>query len=153
MDDFKKILFIKNFKNLLISIFIVFCISFFFKPDLVIWESNTWLGGGIIYSLSMNLFNNNYIFLVSSIFTIFVLYNFIIEKKINLIIILITIFIFFSFQVYQRYYEPMFLIILFFLIETKQVKFFVSKANSAVFLYIFFVIYYLGSVSEIIYKF
>ena len=74
------------------------------------------------------------------------------ENKFNFLIIFITLFVFFSFQVYQRYYEPMFTVILFLLINTKFVNEFIKNIKPSIYLYIFTIIYYLGSVSDAVHK-
>jgi len=133
------------FLNLIMPIILVLLLSVYFNP-------NNWIGGGIIYTLSKNLFENNYLFLLSSIFTYFVFLLIIKEDKLNFLIIFLTLFVFFSFQVYQRYYEPMFTVILFLLINTKFVNEFIKNTKPSIYLYIFTVIYYLGSVSDVVYK-
>ena len=133
------------FLNLIISITIVLLLNQYFHP-------NNWIGGGIIYFLSNNLFGNNYLFLLSSIFTYFVFLLTIKEDKFNTLIIFITLFVFFSFQVYQRYYEPMFTVILFLLINTKFLNYFIKDKKPSIFLYIFTIIYYLGSIADVVHK-
>ena len=133
------------FLNLIISLTLVLLLSQYFNPS-------NWIGGGIIYLLSKNLFGNNYLFLLSSIFTYFVFLLIIKENKINFLIIFITLFVFFSFQVYQRYYEPMFTVILFLVINTKFVNYFIKDTKPSIYLYIFTIIYYLGSISNVVHK-
>jgi hypothetical protein len=133
------------FLNLIMPIILVLLLSLYFNP-------NNWIGGGVIYTLSKNLFHNNYLFLLSSIFTYFVFLLIIQENKFNFLIIFITLFVFFSFQVYQRYYEPMFTVILFLLINTKFVNEFIKNIKPSIYLYIFTIIYYLGSVSDAVHK-
>ena len=134
------------FSNLILAVTLVLLLNIYFNPI-------NWFGGGVIYVLSQKLFGNEYLFLLSSIFTYFVFLLFIYKDKSNFLIIFITLFVFFSFQVYQRYYEPMFTIILFLIINTKFVNMFVIKTKPIIYLYIFTIIYYLGSVSDFIYKF
>ena len=134
------------FSNLILAVTLVLLLNIYFNPI-------NWFGGGVIYVLSQKLFGNEYLFLLSSIFTYFVFLLFIYKDKSNFLIIFITLFVFFSFQVYQRYYEPMFTIILFLIINTKFVNMIVIKTKPIIYLYIFTIIYYLGSVSDFIYKF
>ena len=104
---------IKLDSNILISIIssfiIVLILSFLFKP------ASFWLGGGVIHKLSNQLFGNNLLFFISSFFTFLIFIYLILENKINLVLIIILLFVFFSFQTYQRYYEPMLYLILFFI--------------------------------------
>ena len=144
---FKKIIFDKRlFTSIFFSTLIVFFLSLFFEPE------STWIGGGVMHKLSTTLFKNNYLFLFTSFFTFFIFINFIIESKQNLVLLIILLFVFFSFQVYQRYYEPMFFLILFTLIKTDMKNIFLKEEKACYLLFFYYLIYYLGSVKEIIYK-
>jgi hypothetical protein len=144
---FKKIIFDKKlFISIFVSTLIVFFLSLLFEPE------PHWLGGGVMHKLSTALFNNNYLFLFTSFFTFFIFTNFIIESRQNLILVIILLFVFFSFQVYQRYYEPMFFLILFTLIKTDMKNIFIREEKACYLLFFYYLIYYLGSVKDIIYK-
>ena len=113
---------------------------------------SSWLGGGVIYKLSNELFGNNLLFSISSFFTFLIFIYLVLENKVNLILVIILLFMFFSFQTYQRYYEPMLYLILFSLIQTKMVNIFYEKNIACVILFIYFLIFYFGSVTDIVYK-
>ena len=111
-----------------------------------------WQGGGVNYMISQKLFNNNLYFFFTSIFTFTCFIYLFFEKKENLILILILLTMFFSFQVYQRYYEPMFFLIYFTLLQTNTIKIFLEKTFPVLIFFIYFIIYYIGAVSDIFYK-
>jgi len=140
---------IKCDKNILISILssfvIVFILTLLFKPV-------PWQGGGVIHKLSNVLFGNNLLFFISSFFTFLIFIYLILENKINSILVIILLFMFFSFQTYQRYYEPMLYLILFSLIQTKMVNIFYEKNIACIILFLYFMVFYFGSVTDIIYK-
>ena len=141
---------IKCDKNILISILssfvIVFILTLLFKPI------PFWQGGGVIHKLSNELFGNNLLFFISSFFTFLIFIYLILENKINSILVIILLFMFFSFQTYQRYYEPMLFLILFSLIQTKMVNIFYEKNIACIILFLYFMVFYFGSITDIIYK-
>jgi hypothetical protein len=75
-----------------------------------------------------------------------------IENKSNSIILITLLFMFFSYQVYQRYYDPMFFIIFFLLIKTNLTKIFFKKKIPCYLLLFYFILFYLGTVSKLLYK-
>jgi len=109
----------KEFKNILLTIltFIIF-LTFLNTQDYL-------FGGGTIYKIGSFLnigIPTTYIFAVISFIVIFLS----IEKSINnLLIILILCFISFE-LVYQKYYDPLILIIFFTLIDSKKVDFIIK---------------------------
>jgi hypothetical protein len=129
----------------LISLIVVFILSLNFTPV-------EWQGGGVNYLISHKIFNNNIYFYFTSFFTLTFLIHLSLEEKENILILIIIVFMFFSMQVYQRYYEPMFFIIFFTIIKTNLVDIFYKQSKSCVILLSYFVIYYLISVSDLIYK-
>jgi hypothetical protein len=141
---------IKFDQNILISVIasftIVLILSLLFVPV------PFWLGGGVVHKLSNQLFGNNYLFLLSSFFTFLIFIYLILENKINLILIIILLFMFFSFQTYQRYYEPMLYLIIFSLIRTKMLNVFFEKSIACIILFLYFLFFYFGSVTDIVYK-
>jgi hypothetical protein len=129
----------------LISLILVFILSLNFTPV-------EWQGGGVNYLISHKIFNNNIYFYFTSLFTLTFFIYLSLEEKENILILIIVVFMFFSMQVYQRYYEPMFFIIFFTIIKTNLVDIFYKQFKCCVILLSYFVIYYLISVSDLIYK-
>ncbi len=144
---YKKISFNKDMLiSIIISILIVSFLIYLFEPV------QNWLGGGVIYKLSNELFSSNYLFYISSFFTFFIFINLSFENKKNFILALILLFVFFSFQAYQRYYEPMLYLIIFSLMKTRLNNVFFEKSSACIILFLYYLIYYFGSVSDLVYK-
>lgn len=108
------------------------------------FDYNYKLGGGYFIKLSMLLFNNLSIFFFSSIVGLFFCFYLCLENKNNILIIALLIFGMTSYQIFQKYFEPMFLIILFTMMTTEITKLFlIDKKSILIFkLYIFI---YLGT--------
>ena len=138
-----------NFKALLLpsllSFIIVVILSLNFDPF-------NWQGGGVNYMISNKVFNNNIFFYITSFVTLTAFIYISKENRENILILIILLFMFFSMQVYQRYYEPMFFIIFFTLVKTNLIDIFYRKLAPLLCLLFYFVIYYLITISDIIYK-
>ena len=138
--EFKKI-----FLPILFSFLTILILSLNFEPV-------SWQGGGVNFMISQKLFNNHIYFYFTSFITLFSFIYIFIEKKENFIILVILISMFFSMQVYQRYYEPMFFIIFFTLIKTNLTNVFLKKFSASLYLLLYFIGYYILTVSDFIYK-
>ncbi len=138
-----------TFKKLLLpsffSFIIVAILSFNFNPF-------NWQGGGVNYMISNKVFNNNIFFYITSFVTLTAFIYISKENRENILILIILLFMFFSMQVYQRYYEPMFFIIFFTLVKTNLIDIFYRKLAPLLCLLFYFVIYYLITISDLIYK-
>ena len=135
----------KTFLPILVSFFTILILSLNFEPV-------SWQGGGVNFMISQKLFNNHIYFYFTSFITLFSFIYIFIEKKENFIILVILIFMFFSMQVYQRYYEPMLFIIFFTLIKTNLTNVFLKKFSASLYLLLYFIGYYILTVSDFIYK-
>jgi hypothetical protein len=109
-----------------------------------------WLGGGIIFFISNNIIKNNLIFYCSSALGFAALLLIAKENIPNSIIVLILLFTFSGNAVYQRYFEPLFYIIYFLLINSKTSSIFKTNINSAYFLFIYYSFYYFCALISII---
>ena len=141
---YKKIELKRLYFSSLISIITIFILSINFDPI-------GWKGGGVNYLISNKLLGNNFFFYLSSFFTLTTFIYISLENKENILILIILTFMFFSMQVYQRYYEPMFFIILFTMIKTNLINIFLNRFSAVLCLLLYFVIYYLLTISDIIY--
>lgn len=138
----------KNYKNffqknqiyiLAISILIVFILLLYFNY-------NHRTGGGYFLKLSYLMFDNNYLFVISSIFGISFLLLLIKENKINFIIIILLLIGFSAHMIFQKYFEPMIIFILFLLLKTNIVhNFFYFKKNLALY-YSYILIYLISAI-------
>lgn len=132
-------------KNKIIEKNLIFI--FFFSLVLVIillgfFDYNYKTGGGFFIKLSYLIFNNEYLFIISSIFGITFLLLLIKENKINSILITIMLTGFPAYMIFQKYYEPFFIFVLFLLLKTNITQsIFYSNRNlllyySYIFLYL-----------------
>lgn len=138
LKDKEKIFFKREFYMMLIFSFIFIIILFNF------YNYNYKTGGGFFIKLSYLIFNNAYFFLLTSISGMLILLSLIREDKSNTILVTIMLLGFPAYMIFQKYYEPMFLFILFFLIKTNLINnFFTSYKN--VILYYCYILFYLLS--------
>ena len=103
-------------------------------------------GGGIFYGISKVLFDNNLFFLIFSTMSFFLCNNYLEIKKIkNLLIIVLLIFFEIDNWFYQETYDPLFLICLFFLFDTKIIKDFTKNLSfkRINFLFLYLIIFWL----------
>ena len=124
---------LKNFtKNQFFIFFIFFVILIFFFD-----YGSEFTGGGVFFQLSNFLFANNYLFYFISFFSIFLF--FIISKKEYSNFLLITLIILSNIQnsIYHKYYEPMFMILIFTLFKNFEFNKFFSKKSNFFILYLF----------------
>ncbi len=124
---------LKNFtKNQFFIFFIFFVILIFFFD-----YGSEFTGGGVFFQLSNFLFANNYLFYFISFFSIFLF--FIISKKEYSNFLLITLIILSNVQnsIYHKYYEPMFMILIFTLFKNFEFNKFFSKKSNFYILYLF----------------
>jgi hypothetical protein len=140
----RKIFFIKEIIFLIVlSFFLTLILSFNFNDY-------NWLGGGIIFFISNNILKNNFLFYCSSILS-FTILLFIAKENIpNSILVLILLFTFSGNAVYQRYFEPLFYIIYFLLINSKTSLIFKTNINSIFFLFSYYLIYYFCALISVI---
>ena len=128
-----KILNEKKLILFLISIFVIICSNFF--------NYNYLMGGGYFIKLSKILFGNFYLFYVSSIIGFYLLYILSKEHFYNLILSLIIILTISAFIIFMKYYEPMFILLLFLIMKTKFTKIFLDNKKYIYLYHIYFFIY------------
>ena len=153
---------IKIFKKKEIaSIFILFCFAFY-NQDLFIvkqvWSetSNIKLGGGFFYKLSYFVLNNNLIFISSFLLGLVVSYIIIkYEPKFLEIFIIINL-MNLNYVIYQKYFEPLFLIIIIILFKNFLVANVIMNFKNIltfyVLIFLYFVIAYINNLSNFSYQ-
>ena len=132
-------------KNLISFLFLSVIITFL--PILVgfnYFDFNNGAGGGFLLKLSYLLFNGPYFFFLTSLIGFFMILLICREDNKNIIIFLILLLCFSGYIIYQKNFEPMFLIILFLLINTKLTSNFLKEGKNMI-LYYFYIISYLAS--------
>ena len=110
-------------------------------------------GGGFFYKISHFIFGNNVIFLSSFLFSIFAIFLLIREDfKFVYIIILINI-MGLNYQIYQKYFEPLLLIMIFVLFKNFLSANILLKLKNVLLFYLIVVFYYFLSLINFYYGF
>ncbi len=145
IEFFKKDLKFFIYSFLLFTI-LVFILSFKFDYNYI-------LGGGFILKLSLILFNSNYLFYLSCIIGL-VLLSYLSKISINnSILILLVIFGYGADIVYQKYFEPIFIFLLFLLMNSNIFQEFLKSKKNILLLLIFNLIYSMSAVMNQIFLF
>ena len=100
----------------------------------VFFDYNYKIGGGFFLKLSRLIFDNNILFFFTSVIGLFITYDLIKEDKENFFLILILLLGFSYHMIFQKYFEPMFIFLYFFMINSKIKDEFLRNSKS---LYIF----------------
>jgi len=129
----------------LISVFIVLIFSYFFNY-------NFRLGGGFFLKLSIILFDNFYLFFASSFIGLFLILLLSFEDKDNFLLIALLILAFSGFYIAQKYFEPIFLLLLFVVLETKISHKFFSNFKHTYFYYSYILIYFISAVINDVFR-
>ena len=143
---------IKNFKNF--EIFIVILITFFIFYFQEFFALDPRLrGGGFFYKLSYLILSNNLIFITSALLGLIVSYVLIKYDRNFFYAILIMNLMSLNFIVYQKYFEPLFLIMIAVLFKNFLINNILSSLKNASFFYIliffYFVIAYINYANKI----
>ena len=130
----------------LLFIFVVYNLDFqYLTPNLK--------GGGFFYKLSHFIFNNNIIFLSSFFLSLFMVF-FLIKEDFKFIYIIILMNIMaLNYQTYQKYFEPVFLIMIFILFKSTLLNNIFSKFKNVLFFYLIILFYFFISLINLYYEF
>ncbi len=118
---------------LLIIIFVLLCSIYF--------DYNYLMGGGFFIKLSKILFNNFIIFYLTSIIGLYLLYYLSLENRLNLILNFLLLFTISAYIIFMKYYEPMFIILLFLLMKTKYTNIFLKNVKCIYAFHLYFFTY------------
>ena len=135
----------KIFALLTIVTFVLICAFFF--------DYNYLMGGGYFIKLSKIMFNNFYIFYLTSIIGFFFIYILSKESIENLILNLIILLSISAFIIFMKYFEPMYIILLFLLFKTKLTNIFLKKNKYIYFYHLYFLIYLASAIVNNYYLF
>ena len=124
----------------LITIFVIIC-SYFF-------DYNYLMGGGYFIKLSKILLGNFYFFYLTSIIGFFLLYLLSKENILNLILNLIIITAISAYIIFMKYFEPMFIIILFLLFKTKLTNIFLENKKYILYYNFYFLVYLCSAIAN-----
>lgn len=131
-------------KNFIIScLIVVITYSFFsYKPE--------YSGGGIFFQLSNFILKNNFIFIITCIFSITFLLNLIYKNFFNILIVLLLIISNIQLSIYHKYYDPLLFILFFTILDIKIIKKSLKKIKLRYF-YIFYILFlFLNLIKKII---
>ena len=148
--EIKKVIF-KNTKNIkyLVLLILLLLITFFLSTK---FNYNYKLGGGFFLKLSYLLFNNNILFLSSSVLGLIALVDLFKKDKNNLLLIIIFLFGFSSYMIFQKYFEPIFFMIFLLMMNYNLVSNIISKIKNIYFLYLYFFMYFIVAIINDIFK-
>ena len=139
-------LFKEKILTLLTIIAFVLTCAFFF-------DYNYLMGGGYFIKLSKIIFNNFYMFYLTSIIGFFLIYVLSKESVENLMLNLIILLSISAFIIFVKYFEPMYIILLFLLFKTKLTNLFL-KENKYIYIYhLYFLIYLVSAIVNNYYLF
>jgi hypothetical protein len=124
----------------LIAVFVIIC-SYFF-------DYNYLMGGGYFIKLSKILLGNFYFFYLTSIIGFFLLYLLSKENILNLILNLIIITAISAYIIFMKYFEPMFIIILFLLFKTKLTNIFLENKKYILYYNFYFLVYLCSAIAN-----
>jgi len=110
-------------------------------------------GGGFFYKLSHFVMKNNFLFIAVFFFSLLVIFNLIKVQKNLLELIIIVNLMSINEAVYQKYFEPSFLILLLILNENFLVKNILSNIKNSLNFYLIIFSYFLLSYINYVYKF
>jgi hypothetical protein len=115
---------------------IIICFFFNYKLE---------YGGGIIYKIFYKL--NPYLYFIILILSTFLLFNFLLSNFKNNVFLIICLFLAFpTIAIYQKYFDPLSLILIFSLFENLYIKKFVKNLRYNIkYLYLYFASIYAGS--------
>lgn len=106
---------------------------------------NFYMGGGFFIKASIILFKNLYFFYFTSFLGLFLIYLLSLENKDNLILSLILLFGFSSYVIFQKYFEPMFLLLFFLVYKTESIKGLLKRKINIVFIQLYFFLYLIAA--------
>ena len=149
LNSYKNLKIIENRKNDYLIIFfsslLVILSSFYFNY-------NPSLGGGFFIKLSMLFFQNlNFFFFTSIIGSILILFIFK-EDRNSIVLFILLIFGLSSYQIFQKYFEPMIIILLFSIIVFRPINIILSSYKNICIFKLYFLIYLFSAIINDIYK-
>jgi hypothetical protein len=128
---------------ILVTVFVLLCSNIF--------DYNYLLGGGFFIKLSKLVFGNLYFFYLTSIIGFLLLFILCQESHFNSLIIIILLFSFSAYIIFMKYFEPMFIFILFFLIKTKFTGLFLQNKRNIYLYHLYFLIYLTSGITNSIF--
>ena len=131
-----------DFKKDLTYLAIVFLVA---AISLNYFNYNVKVGGGFFLKLSLILFENLYFFVLTTILGYMMIFKLCKENIQNIVIFSLLILVFTSKYIMMKYFEPMFIIILFILIKSKAPNEFLLKRKNIYLFFTYFFIYFISA--------
>ncbi len=131
-----------SFKHINFLILIVIINFYFFNFPYDVW------GGGFFHKLSHFLFNNNYLFFLSALISIFIIFLSIEKKFKNYLLLILLILYNPQFTVYIKYFDPLVFILFLTLFDFDLKKHFYEKSYAFYQFYGVIIFYYLAIYSK-----
>ena len=136
-------------RDLFIKIILALLITFIFA---IFFDYNPRNGGGIFIKFSSIFLGGNLFFFFTSFLGFIVLFTLAKEQKLNFYLIFIIFILFSNNYMYQKYFEPLW-IILFFLVLNSQIFINFFKSNKQIFFVLgYFALYYIAAISNSLLK-
>ena len=140
-----------NFKKTInISSIIFFIILIIFMT--IIFDYNYKVGGGFFIKLSYLIFGNIVLGSLTSIVGLILLYYLAREHNDNIVLVVLLVFGFPAYYIFQKYYEPMFFLMLFLMFKSEIPKLFLKSKKNIYYLGIYLGIYLTLAISNDIFK-
>ena len=136
-------------ENLLSKIVLAFLITVL---SAIFFDYNPKNGGGIFMKISNIFLGGNIFFFLTSFVGFFIINKLVKENKYSLYLIIIVFILFSNNYMYQKYFEPLWLILFFLVINSKIFLNFL-KSDKQIFLVLgYFVLYYVAAISNSLLK-
>ena len=130
---------------LIFSLFLVIFLSLFF-------DYNPKLGGGYFMKISNIFLKENYFFYITSLIGIYVLTKISLIKKENIFLIILIFLTFSNNYMFQKYFEPLWFIILFLILDLNFLKTCLKSKFQIIIVFIFFTAYSSTALLNSVYK-
>ena len=131
-----------DYNNIKILIGSIVTISIFY----LFFDYDPKTGGGFFMKLSYILFKSPYFFLITSLIGLFSFLLLFFENKKNLILLIIFLIGFPAYMIFQKYFEPLLIFVLFLIFNTKITSIFFEKIRYLLIYYTYLIAYLLSAV-------
>lgn len=116
------------------------------------FDYNPSLGGGIFMKISNIFFQSNYLFFLTSMIGFYILLKLVKKNKENLILIFLVFLSFSNNMMMQKYFEPLWFIILFLILDLKIFRHSIKTKFQVFFILIYFLTYSISALLNSYYK-
>tara|TARA_Y100000590_G_scaffold185332_1_gene211146 strand:+ start:3637 stop:4887 length:1251 start_codon:yes stop_codon:yes gene_type:complete len=118
----------------------------------ITFDYNYKVGGGFFIKLSYIAFGNVFFASLTSVVGLILLYYLAREHNDNIVLVILLIFGFPAYYIFQKYYEPMFFLMLFLMFKSEIPKLFIKNKRNIYYMAIYLGIYLTLAISNNIFK-